>query len=211
MAILWQINPRWSETLAAAGLDTFAAAFAYTTPEPLSRKSHSLTHSAPLPDGGTAFVKQDLWTGWRPVARALLRLSRPLPAVGRERRNMLRLSKLGFHTPEIAAYGECRRFALPHQGVMITAPAPGRPVDRIFRDTTLSAALREEAVAAALAILAQLQQHGCNWGKDCKPEHFFYSVEKQITLIDVERMHFQRRPLPTELCRKQLERFRSLL
>ncbi|MBR5839613.1 MAG: hypothetical protein IKZ84_13800, partial [Victivallales bacterium] len=60
-----------------------------------------------------------------------------------------------------------------------------------------------------LETLAALQQAGCNWRKDCKPEHFFVTDDNEIYLIDVERMRFGRRPLDETHQRAQKERFMS--
>jgi predicted Ser/Thr protein kinase len=81
----------------------------------------------------------------------------------------------------------------------------------IWHDKTVSTERKNEALKIALETLAALQQAGCNWRKDCKPEHFFVTEDNQVYLIDVERMRFGRRPLDEEDCKQQKERFMSFL
>ena len=100
---------------------------------------------------------------------------------------------------------------MPDKAVMITLPVPGRPMEDIWKDSTIVEERKKEALNLALETLAALQQAGCNWRKDCKPEHFFVTDDNEIYLIDVERMRFGRRPLDEAECRKQKERFMSFL
>ena len=206
MSIFFTIEEPWQEALQQAELASFEAAFAYSDAKPLSKKSHSVTYTKLLPNGARIFIKQDSWTGWRPIARAFIRLQKPLPAVGRERAKMQKLNALGFNTAQVIAYGEKRRLGLPHQGVMISLCVPGTAVDAIT-----DAQFRAVAAEQARKTLKRLQELGCNWGRDCKPEHFFVTPELKVTLIDVERMKFGHKPLAEALCRKQFERFESLL
>ncbi len=206
MGISYTIDSTWADALQHAGLDSFECAFAYADAKPLSKKSHSVTYTKMLPDGTRIFIKQDAWTGWRPIARALIRLQKPLPAVGRERAKMSKLTQLGFNTAKVIAYGEKRRCGLPHQAVMISLCVPGTALDAI-RD----AQFREVAAVEARKVLKRLQELGCDWGRDCKPEHFFVTAELKVTIIDVERMKFRGKPLDESTCRKQLARFDALL
>lgn len=211
MSVSYHICEQWRLALESAGLGVFDAAFDYDNRQPLSAKSHSRTYGHRLDDGTLIFIKQDRWTGWRPIARAIIRGQKPLPAVGREREKMRRLAEMGFHTAEIIAYGERRRLGLPHQAVMITRCVPGVSLDRLQSDAASSPQFRQEAIYQARAVIRELQRTGCDWGRDCKPEHFFATREMRITLIDVERMKFRRRPLDEETCRRQFARFDSLL
>ena len=122
---------------------------------------------------------------------------------------MARLTELGFNTATPIAYGSNEHFFLPHSAVLITLPVPGVPLDKIWQDESISIERRRECVKLASDTLKKLQSMGCDWGKDCKPEHFFISQDNQVHLIDVERMHF--RLVSPEECAKQFERFNSLL
>lgn len=206
MSISYTIDNDWIDTLQQAGLDSFERAFAYADGKPLSKKSHSVTYTKLLPDGTRIFIKQDAWTGWRPIARALIRMQKPLPAVGRERAKMRKLEQLGFNTAKVISYGEKRRCGLPHQAVMLSLCVPG-----IALDTIADAQFRDEAATEARKVLKHLQELGCDWGRDCKPEHFFVTKELKVTIIDVERMKFRRKALDETTCRQQLTRFDALL
>ena len=84
-------------------------------------------------------------------------------------------------------------------------------MEDIWKDASVSEERKQEALKIALETLEALQQAGCNWRKDCKPEHFFVTEDKQVYLIDVERMRFGGRPLDEAECLKQKERFMSFL
>ena len=94
---------------------------------------------------------------------------------------------------------------------MVTLPVPGRSVEDIWYDQSITSERKQMVVSVALEKLTALQDAGCNWGKDCKPEHFFVTDDNQVYLIDVERMRFGRRPLAEEARQLQKERFMSFL
>ena len=94
---------------------------------------------------------------------------------------------------------------------MVTLPVPGRSMEGIWHDKTISEERKNEALKIALETLAALQQAGCDWRKDCKPEHFFVTEGNQVYLIDVERMRFGRRPLDEAVRQAQKDRFMSFL
>ena len=124
---------------------------------------------------------------------------------------MARLEALGFNMAQVIAYGSESRMGLPHTGVMITLPVPGRSIEDLWKDEKLSMERRMEAKKIGLKTLAILQEHGCDWKADCKPEHIFLTEDDEVYLIDVERMHFQHSPLSSLKCKKQRERFLKFL
>ena len=206
----WIVDPKWQSLLEEAGIRSYQDALSFSKGTLLSRKSHSSTWMV-QGKAGCFFVKQDSTTLIRVSLRNLLRFTKPLAATQKERLKMERLSGLGFHTAQVIAYGSVSRFGLAHSAVLITLPVPGRSVDSLWREGALSEARRNEVAGLALETLKQLQEKGCDWGKDCKPEHFFVSDNRQVHLIDVERMRFRGRPLPPEKCAWQVERFNQLL
>ena len=211
MAIIWNITPGWQDCLAKAGLQTYEQALAFADGRLLSRKSHSRTWLYTDGRDLRLFVKQDSSTRLRTSLRSLLRFSRPVAATQKERLKMERLRALGFQLATVVAYGSRSRLGLPDTAVMITLPVPGRPIDAIWRDASLPDDRRRSARDAGLHVLKQLQDLGCDWGKDCKPEHIFLTDDNQASLIDVERMHFRRSPLARRDRERQTERFLSLL
>ncbi len=207
----WFVADGWRETLSKAGLGTFDEALAFAGGRLLSRKSHSRTWLHEDAGDLRLFVKQDSSTRLRTSLRSLLRFSRPVAATQKERLKMERLRALGFSLATVVAYGERNRFGLPDTAVMVTLPVPGRPIDAIWGDKSLPEERRTAARDAGLAVLERLQKQGCDWGKDCKPEHIFLTEDNLPSLIDVERMHFRRAPLAPDACERQRARFLSLL
>ena len=124
---------------------------------------------------------------------------------------MAHLESLGFNMAQIIAYGSENRFGLPHTGVIITLPVLGRSIADIWKDKTISEARRLEVKAIGLKTLQSLQNHGCDWKADCKPEHIFVTDDNEVSLIDVERMRFLQNSLSESQCKKQRERFLKLL
>ena len=112
---------------------------------------------------------------------------------------------------QVIAYGSENRLGLPHTGVIITLPVPGRSIAEIWKDPAISADRRIEVKEIGLKTLQNLQENGCDWKSDCKPEHIFITADDEVSLIDVERMRFQNTPLAPAKCDKQRERFLSLL
>jgi len=210
--IHWWISKDWQDRLTAANLGTFEDAFRYQRDEePLSDKSSSRTWGVTLPDGQRIFVKQDTTCRFRTSLRALFKFQQPHAATQRERLKMERLKKKGFHLAEVIAYGEDRSLGFPKRAVMITLPVPGRSVEDIILDDNTTEETRQAAVDAAIKELGKLQEAHCNWGKDCKPEHFFYAEDGTISIIDVERMKFPVSPLGDTECIWQRQHFMALL
>ena len=206
----WIVEEEWRFLLEKAGIHTYKDALTFSGGTLLSKKSHSRTWLYQS-NNIRFFVKQDTSTRIRATLRSLIRLKKPVPATQKERVKMARLEALGFNMAQVIAYGSESRMGLPHTGVMITLPVPGRSIEDLWKDEKLSMERRMEAKKIGLKTLAILQEHGCDWKADCKPEHIFLTEDDEVYLIDVERMHFQRSPLSSLKCQKQRERFLKFL
>ena len=207
----WHVQDAWKEKLAQIGITDLQSALAFRNGTVVSDKKRSRTCKVALADDGIVFVKHDLSSAWQATLRALVKFQRPVTKTERERLSVEHLKRLGFKSYDVIAWGTKACCGLPDRAVMITLPVPGRPMEDIWHDKTVPTERKNEALNLALETLAALQQAGCNWRKDCKPEHFFVTDNNEIYLIDVERMRFGRRPLDEAECRKQKERFMSFL
>jgi hypothetical protein len=207
----WHVQDAWKEKLAEIGITDLQSALAFRNGTVMSDKKRSRTSKVALTDDDIVFVKHDLSSAWQATLRALVKFQKPVTKTERERLSVEHLKRLGFKSYDVIAWGAKTCCGLPDKAVMITLPVPGRPVVDIWHDKTVPTERKNEALKLALETLAALQQAGCNWRKDCKPEHFFVTEDNQVYLIDVERMRFGRRPLTEEDCRQQKERFMSFL
>ena len=206
----WFVEDEWNDLLEKAGIHSFTDALTFSQGKLLSNKSHSRTWLYQS-NNIRFFVKQDTSTRIRATLRSLIRFKRPVAATQKERIKMAHLESLGFNMAQVIAYGSENRFGLPHTGVIITLPVPGRSIAELWKDPSISEVRRLEVKAIGLKTLQALQNHGCDWKADCKPEHIFVTEENEVSLIDVERMRFLRKSLSKSLCEKQRERFLKLL
>ena len=206
----WFVEEEWNDLLERAGIHNFTDALTFSQGKLLSNKSHSRTWLCQS-NNIRFFVKQDTSTRIRATLRSLIRFKRPVAATQKERIKMAHLESLGFNMAQVIAYGSENRFGLPHTGVIITLPVPGRSIAELWKDPSISEVRRLEVKAIGLKTLQALQNHGCDWKADCKPEHIFVTEENEVSLIDVERMRFLRKSLSESLCEKQRERFLKLL
>ena len=207
----WFVQEGWKEKLAGIGIADLESALSFRDGDVMSDKKRSRTCKVQLPGGGFVFVKHDLSTAWQATLRALVKFQHPMTKTERERQAVEKLKSLGFKSYDVVAWGTETCCGLPDKAVMVTLPVPGRPMEDIWKDATVSEERKNEALNLALETLAALQQASCNWRKDCKPEHFFVTDDNEIYLIDVERMRFGRRPLDETDQRAQKERFMSFL
>ena len=207
----WDIQDSWKERLASIGITDLHSALDFHGGDVMSNKKRSRTCRVALPDGGIVFVKQDLSTAWQATLRAFVKIQKPVTKTEHERQVVEHLKKLGFKSYDVIAWGALPRCGLPDKAVMVTLPVPGHSVEEIWHDKAVSQDRKQEVVKVALEALESLQYAGCNWRKDCKPEHFFVTDDNQVYLIDVERMHFGHRPLDEEERNFQKERFMSFL
>ncbi|MBR6058257.1 MAG: hypothetical protein IKP58_08835 [Victivallales bacterium] len=207
----WYVQDAWKERLAAIGITDLQSALAFRGGTVMSDKKRSRTCKVALSGDGIVFVKHDLSTAWQATLRALVKFQKPITKTECERLSVEHLKRLGFKSYDVVAWGAKTCCGLPDRAVMVTLPVPGRPMEDIWHDKSVSEERKNEALKIALETLEALQQAGCNWRKDCKPEHFFVTDDNQVYLIDVERMRFGWRSIDEEECRFQKERFMSLL
>ena len=207
----WHIQETWKERLAAIGITDLQSALDFRGGTVMSDKKRSRTCKVALADDGIVFVKHDLSTAWQSTLRAFVKFQKPVTKTEKERMAVERLKQLGFKSYDVIACGAKTCCGLPDKAVMVTLPVPGRSVEDIWYDQSITSERKQMVVSVALEKLTALQDAGCNWGKDCKPEHFFVTDDNQVYLIDVERMRFGRRPLAEEARQLQKERFMSFL
>ena len=207
----WHVQDSWKEILANIGITDLQSALDFRGGDVMSNKKRSRTCRVALPDGGVVFIKQDLSTAWQATLRALVKFQKPVTKTEHERMVVEHLKELGFKSYDVIAWGALPRCGFPDKAVMVTLPVPGRSVEEIWHDKAVSQDVKHNAVDLALEVLESLQYAGCNWRKDCKPEHFFISDAGQVSLIDVERMKFRGKPLTQSTCDAQLVRFNGFL
>jgi len=204
------ILPDWKEALAQAGLTELDALLAFSDGQCLSLHLRGKTSITTLPNGHNIFIKQDHFTKWKTILRFLRRFQKPEPNTEIERRRLALAARFGITVPEIIAWGQRRRFGLPHQAVIVMLPMDGIPLPEYLKQEK-DLAKRKSAIAQAEQTLHFMQENALDWLKDCKPEHFFVLRNGKIGLIDLERLHLRKSPLPAKICKMQLDRFRSLL
>ena len=192
-------------------MTTLEVALTYEGSRLLSNKRRSRTWLHTTEQGQNIFIKQDKSSCKRAMLRALIRFQKPRTAVEKEYEKLKAMKKLGFNVPEVILIGATRKMLfMPDKAVMIMLPVPGRSLDKIWKEEK-DETIRLRARQLALDTLAQLWERGCDWGRDCKPEHFFIAEDGTVSLIDVERMHFRRKALPQKTRDEQLARFNGLL
>ena len=204
------IRPEWQTILKENNLDSYPALLNFRGAACMSSHTRGATWRLVLSDGQVIFIKQDYYTKYQPIIRYLMRGRKPLCNTVKERQAFALAARHGFVVPEVVVWGEHRRFGLPHTGVMVMLPLDGVPVDRFAADPN-NQAQAPEVIARAEDTLAQLQACRLDWKIDCKPEHFFLLKDGSIGLIDLERLTQRSKPLASDYCRMQRERFRSLL
>lgn len=206
-----KISEEWKDALEREGITTLDVALDFEGVKLLSNKRRSRTWLHTMENGSSIFIKQDKSSCKRAMLRAIIRFSKPCSAVEKEYNKLQRMRSLGFTVPEVILIGAKRRLAImPDKAVMIMLPVKGCPLDRIWKESK-NEEWRQKARKLAMDTLAELWEKGCDWGKDCKPEHFFIDDDGNVSLIDVERMHFKRKPLSREKRDAQTARFEECL
>lgn len=207
----WIVDEEWRNILQREGMTTLEVALDYHGRKLLSEKKKSRTWLHTTEGGQDIFIKQDTSSRKRAMLRSLIRFQKPVTAVEKECAKLEQMRKLGFNVPKVIMLGAKRnRLLMPDRAVMIMLPVQGKSLDKIWTEEK-DEAKRLQARRLAQGTLELLWDKGCDWGKDCKPEHFFISDEGQVSLIDVERMKFRGKPLPQSTRETQLARFNSLL
>lgn len=205
------IDESWRDILAKDGLDAFETLLNYRGPQCCSKHTRGATWRHQLSDGRVIFIKQDYYTKLQPILRALIHFRWPETNTEREYRQMEVVRSHGFRVPEVIAHTTHPRWALPTTGVLIEAAVTGRPVDALVADPAVPAEVKQSALQKSRACLTALQDAGFDWNIDCKPEHFFYCDDGEVTIIDVERLRLTGRPLSPERRAMQHQRFTSLV
>lgn len=204
------ILAEWQEVLAQADLADLHKLLSFSAGDCLSRHLRGKTSRFQLPNGQSIFIKQDHFTKWKTTTRSLLRFKKPQTNTEKERGRLELVASHDIPVPKIIAWGQRRRWGLPHQGVFVMLPMDGVPLDDYLKQEK-DPAKRRKALEKAEQTLQHLQEHKLDWGKDCKPEHFFVLRNGKIGLIDLERLEQRKKPLSAETRKKQFDRFRSLL
>ena len=204
------IEDAWRRPLAEAGLDTFDALLATRAGECVSYHKRGQTYRVELPAGGrTVYVKRDAHTQAKNVLFDLCRLRRPQPKTWKERRANQAVAALGIATPLAVAWGQRRRWGLPHQGVLVTAPLAGVELDD-WLVAEEDASRRTRVLAEVGQAVAKLYRAGWSW-PDLVPRHIFLTPGgEQIGMLDLERLD---RPVGglRRLLRQQVGRFVGML
>ena len=204
------IKPDWKEALTQAGLADLNSLLNLCGGDCLSLHLRGKTLRTTLPGGQTVFIKQDHFTKWKTTARSLLRFQKPQPNTEIERRCLALAAGFGITVPEVIAWGQRRRFGLPHQAVIVMLPMDGIPLPEFLKQEK-DLEKRRQAIAKAEQTLHFLQENALDWLRDCKPEHFFVLRDGSIGLIDLERLKQRKSPLSAKIRKMQFDRFRSLL
>lgn len=205
------IEPVWRDILSQDHLDTFEALHNYRGADCCSEHSRGATWRHTLSDGRVIFIKQDYYTKLQPILRALIHFRWPETNTEREYRQMEVVRSHGFRVPEVIAHSGHSRWSPPTTGVLVEAAVPGVAVDSLLADPSVSQEQKAAAVQKARKCLTALQDAGFDWNIDCKPEHFFYCDDGEVTILDVERLRLSRRTLSPAYRAKQHDRFTSLL
>lgn len=204
------ILPEWHDALSRAGLASLEQLLSFSTEECLSLHLRGKTSRFQLPNEQIIYIKQDHFTKWQTILRQLLWLRKPQPNTEKERRRLALAASFGIRVPEVIAWGQRRRWGLPHQGVMVMLDIQGIPLDQYLMQEN-NPGKRREAILKAEQTLLFLQEHRLDWCTDCKPEHFFVLRDGNIGLIDLERLRLRGKNLSAKIRKKQFDRFRSLL
>jgi len=182
-----QIKPQWREPLAEAGLDSFDALMTFEAGRCFSWHKRGQAYRVELPGGRAVFLKRDARTKLKDIFGDCVRLQRPQPRTFKERWAAERLAELGIATPQIIAWGQKRRAGLPWQAVIVSTCLPGRPLDE-YLASGIDPAGRRATLAAVGSVIAKLYEAGLSW-PDLLPKHVFISPQREVGLIDLERMH----------------------
>ena len=209
--ITLDILDEWRDRLAAVGLDDFDRLLAFRGGKCCSEHPRGATWRTTLPGGEVIFVKQDYYTKFQPVLRALVRLRRPQTNTEKECAHIAQAAAMGFRVPLVIAHSRHDWWRWPSCGVMVELALEGRPLDVYLAATEPTAEEKERALANARNVLTRLQDAGLDWGRDCKPEHFMVGPRQEIALLDLERLYLRRAPLSPEKRAAQFARFDSLL
>lgn len=180
------IDEQWLPHLRQARLDTFDRLMQASDGQP--RQLHaqrSETYMLTLGDG-RVFLKRWLATRRLEIAKDLLAFRRPQPLTHKEARANRALAQLDIATPRVIAEGQRRRGPLPHQGVFVSLPLAGIPLEEFLAAApadTAAGAMRNLAAA-----LSRISAAGLCW-PDLHLRHVHVLDDGTIGLLDLERVH----------------------
>lgn len=209
MNISFHIEPAWQKPLAEIGLNNWNDFVTSRAGECLSRHERGQTSRIVLPNGQIIFLKIDNFTKFKTILYSLAHLRSPRSNTEHERDIYQILRADGFVVPEIIAWGTERRRGIPHRAFMVSLPIDGVALD-LYLQQEKGFERREIAIRDCVKTLQRLQDHGYDWNRDCKPEHFFVLHNSGVGLIDLERAQ-KRRVVPHARRARQYQRFYSLL
>ena len=188
------IDEQWKDALASVGLDSADAMMNSTQGKCFSNHTRGQTYRIELdaPDGlGAVFLKRDMYTSSKDILTDLCSFRYPQPPCLVECRALKLVAELGIPAPRPIAWGQRRRFALPHQGVLVMTPLGGESIAEF-----LSAAPPQEDRIAKMHDVGQiaklLYEAGLSW-PDLRPKHFILA-EKGMGVLDLARMRPTKRP-----------------
>lgn len=203
-----QIKPEWRPRLAKAGLDSFDALLHFEGGECVSHHTRGQTIRLLLPGGQTLYLRRIVRTLAKQIAADWLRFRRSQPLTVKEHRALLRVAAMGVDCAEPVAWGQRRRWAMAWQGVLVTTPLEGRPLDD-YLTAEAEAARRRAALAAVGAALRTLYEAGLSW-PDLVPKHVYVTDIARVGLLDLERLTPRRNAL-VRCMPGQVRRFCGLL
>ncbi len=209
---LLSIESKWQATMAAAGLDSFAALMQGAEAlgklaeqcQCLTTHTRSQTLRLTLRNGQVIFLKRDFFTHLKQLAWDLLCLRRPQPLTEKERQAMMLLAGLRVRTPEIIAHGHKRRWGLAWQGVLVTAAVEGVPLSK-YVPSTSDHLLRRATLAAVGRQAARIYSASFSM-PDFRPKHVFITDSGELCMLDVDRVRTCRYFLEAKK-RRQVARF----
>ncbi len=156
-----------------------------------------------LPDGRRVYVKRDAFSSGKDVLFDLCRFTRPDPLCIVEAAALTKMAGLDIPAPTPVAWGQLRRFHLPHQAVLMMTELPGTQLHKLLEQNSPA----DELIAAMSACgrtARKLYQANLSW-PDIVPKHFVLH-DGQAGVLDLARMKPTRRPLKSFMP-KQIARF----
>ena len=203
MASQLHINDEWKSILAEAGLDTFAALMQRSDGSLLSIHDRGQVYRFDLPNGRRVYVKRDVFSSGKDVLFDLCRLTRTDPLCIVEAAALTKMASLDIAAPQPLAWGQLRRFCLPHQAVLMMTELPGTQLHKLIEQDP-PADERISAMSACGRTARKLYQANLSW-PDILPKHFMLH-DGQAGVLDLARMKPTRRPLKSFMP-KQIGRF----
>jgi tRNA A-37 threonylcarbamoyl transferase component Bud32 len=159
------------------------------------------------PDGQplTLFLKRVWRSAKKDGLKTLLRFGRVHSVCRVEWDNCDALNRAGIPTSPLVAFGEENGLLWERFSFILTAAAPGQPLEDFLRDTPLSSPLRRQTLAALAAFVRRLHHAGL-FSPDLFTRHIFVAnpgPNPTFTLIDMARLD-RASPGSARLCARDL-------